>query len=82
MAKLSQQRMGEIAFTLLMEKLERDGGFRIGADLRRELGNLSKKTNIPREELEEFAKVTITRMLGRAFGMQHVSLEMSDPISK
>ena len=82
MSKMTDIRMGEIALTLLMEKLEREGGFRIGSDLRRELGNLSKKTNIPREELEEFAKVAITRMLGRAFGMQHVSLVMSDPVSK
>jgi len=74
--KLSKERMGEIAFALLMEKLKADGGVKIGPNLRRQLGQLSKDTGISPEELEAFSKEILVRMIGMAYGKGHVSLTM------
>ncbi|TSA43969.1 hypothetical protein D4R49_01190 [bacterium] len=74
--KLSEQRIGKIAFTLLMAKYAGEGGFKVGPDLRRTLGQLSKDTGIPPEELEAFSKEVLVRMIGKAYGKGHVSLTM------
>ena len=73
---LSKERMGEIAFALLMTKYAKEGGFQIGPDLRRTLGQLSKDTGISPEELEAFSKEILVRMIGKAYGKGHVSLVM------
>jgi hypothetical protein len=78
MAKLSQQRMGEIALALLMLKMERDGGIKIGPDLRRELGEVSKKTDIPLGELEEFSKEILIRFIGKAYPENRACLAFND----
>jgi hypothetical protein len=81
MGKLSEQRKGEIAIAVLMYKMSRDG-ILVKPGMLRELGDLSKKTGIPIEELEEFSKMILVRLIGRMYGMQHVSLVMEDPVKK
>jgi len=81
MGKLSEQRKGEIAIAILMERMARDG-MTVKPGLRRELGELSKKTDVPIDELEEFSKMMLVRLIGRMYGMQHVSLTMDDPVKK
>jgi hypothetical protein len=82
MSNLTEQRIGEIAMTILIEKLEKEGGLTIGSKFHRELGDIAKKIGIPIEELEEFSKEVLVRFIGRTFGMQHVSLTMNDPIKR
>jgi len=80
MAEMTKERQGEIAMAILESKLESDGGFLIGPRLRREMGDLAKKTNVPIEELDEFSKILLTRQIGKAYGVRSVSLTLSDPI--
>ena len=82
MSKMTEGRMGEIALALLMAKWAADGGVKVGPEWRRTCGQLSKDTGISREELDEFSKEILVRFIGKAYGMQHVSLVMNDPIPK
>lgn len=78
--EMSEVRMGEIALALFFAKVDQDGGVKVSSNFRRELGDMAKKTNIPVGDLEEFYKQILVRAIGRAFGMQRVSLRMSDPV--
>jgi hypothetical protein len=80
MAKMSNERKGEIALALLMTKWKADGGVKIGPSLQRELGRLAKDTGISRDELQEFAAAVLPAFVGMAFGMNSVSITMSDPV--
>jgi hypothetical protein len=77
---MTKERMGEIAFALLMGKIAAEGGIKVGKDLRRQLGQTSQETGITREELEDFSKEMLTRFIGKAYGVQQVSLTLSEPI--
>lgn len=50
---LSEQRKGEIAYTLLMHQ-HREQGLEISANLRRSVGNIAKQIDVPFEELLAF----------------------------
>lgn len=82
MSEMSKERMGEIALALLMAKWTAEGGVKIGPEWRRVRGQLSKDTGITHEDLDEFSKQVLVCFIGKAFGMQHVSLEMSEPTKK
>ncbi len=59
---MDEKRKGEIALILLKYRLNREG-MRLGPDMKRELGNIAKTTNIPLSELKEFGRETIKEML-------------------
>ena len=82
MTRITEARMGEIALELLMAKWNADGGIKIGPEWRRTRGQLSKDTGIKPEELDEFSMEILTRFIGKAYCMQHVSLTMTDPVAK
>lgn len=79
---MSEKRMGEIALAVLIAKMTAEGGVKIGPELRRNLGQISKDTDIPIEDLEEFSKELVVRFIGKAYRMQHVSLVMGEPYKK
>ncbi len=77
---MTKERMGEIALALLMAKWDADGGLKIGTQWPRTRGQLSKDTGISNDELDVFSKAVLVRMIGKAYGMQHVGLTMDGPI--
>jgi len=59
---MDEKRKGEIAFILLKYQLSREG-IRLGPDMKRELGNIAKATDIPLSELKEFGRDIFKEML-------------------
>ena len=74
---LSKERLGEIAFAVLMAKFEHEG-VKVGPDLRRNLGQLAKDTDIKIAELEEFSKEVLVRMLGLAYSENSIRLSFNN----
>jgi len=65
--EMSDVRKGEIALAVLKYQVSRDG-LRIGGpDMKRQLGNVSKKTGVPQGELKEFWKIFISELLKQSF---------------
>ena len=56
---LDKERKGEIAYTLLKEVCTENGHLRdLGSsELKKKVGHMAQKIDIPREELLEFAKI-------------------------
>ena len=52
---MDEKRKGEIALSLLK--------YRLGLDMKRELTNLAKATEIPLDELKEFGKLLVEDFL-------------------
>lgn len=59
---LTDERRGQIALALLRNET-RTRGYHLTKDIGRNLGNASKATGIPPEELKAFAKEMITAAL-------------------
>ena len=63
--EMTDQRKGEIAYAIVKVKAKADG---IRYDvLRREIGNISKKTGILVEDLEEFATLLNLEIIEETF---------------
>jgi len=60
--EISDVRKGEIALAILKYRIQKEG-IHLGPNLKRELGNLSKETGIPQDELKEFWKLYIKEFL-------------------
>lgn len=63
---MDDKRKGEIAYILL--KLHIQQTFRNIDNLKRNIGNISKETNIPKDELIEFSKPIIKEVFGELLG--------------
>jgi hypothetical protein len=59
---LPKERQGEIALVILKEKFNRDRKLPDVQGLKRELGNVSKKTSISKEELIEFVILMVKEL--------------------
>lgn len=59
---MDEKRKGEIALILLKYRLNRES-IRLGPEMKRELGNIAKTTNIPLSELKEFSREIIKEIL-------------------
>jgi hypothetical protein len=64
--KMDAKRMGEIALALVKNKM-RHGKLEIPANISRELGNASKETGIPVEELKEFYRIVLGEYIEKIF---------------
>lgn len=58
---MDQHRKGEIAIAVLKYRLGEEG-IRLNDGTRRRLGNIAKKTGVPKTELTEFASVILEEM--------------------
>ena len=63
---MEKERKGEIALILFKHRVSREG-IRFSS-LKRELGNLSKETKVPMEELREFASILFEEFLQETLG--------------
>jgi hypothetical protein len=63
---MDEKRKGEIALALLKYRMGREG-IRLTPDIKRDLGNIAKKTGIPQNELKEFAKIFVEELLEETF---------------
>jgi hypothetical protein len=59
---LSKERQGEIALTVLKLKFKKERRLPDSQDFKRELGNVSKKTGISKEELTEFVILLVKEL--------------------
>ena len=64
---MDEKRMGEIALALLRYYV-RTEGYRVHPQLKRQLGNVAKATEIPQDELKEFVKIFVEELLEETFG--------------
>jgi len=62
---MTKERKGEIAYRLWKYRLKKEG-IRLD-ELDREIGNISKSTGIPREELREFVQEITGELVKEAF---------------
>ena len=62
---LTKERRGEIAYALMKFRLKKEGIHLDGID--REIGNIAKATNVPREELHEFVQEIIDELVKEMF---------------
>ena len=62
---MTKERRGEIAYRLWKYRLKKEG-IRLD-ELDREIGNISKSTGIPREELREFVQEITGELVKEAF---------------
>ena len=69
MEKMDEKRKGEIALITLKLKLGKEG-LKLTSGLNRELGNVSKKTGISTNELEQFFRELVYEMTDDAFAKQ------------
>lgn len=70
---LSKERMGEISYLLLKERIK-ETGLRLAPNvIRREIWNLSTATKVPAEELKEFFDLTIKELCREAFAFNLMS---------
>jgi len=60
--KMGDIRKGEIALAILKYRMWKEG-IHISSNLKRELGNISKETGVPQDELKEFWKIFIREFL-------------------
>ncbi|MFC1663385.1 hypothetical protein ACFL04_04470 [Patescibacteria group bacterium] len=65
---MDAKRMGEIALILLRHRFRKEGMQLQPSAMKRRIGNLHKETEIPKEELEEFARILATELFQEAFG--------------
>ncbi len=77
---MSEQRLGEIAYAVLMAKLKKEGLTLSGSTLR-QLGSLSQETGIPKEDLRQFTEHILRELVGNALGYNEVSLTLGGRIS-
>jgi hypothetical protein len=56
---MEEKRKGEIAYQLLKLNLRRTFSFRDIANAKREIGNISKEVDVPKDELLEFGKLIL-----------------------
>lgn len=66
MEKMGQRRMEEIALVVLKYRMSKEG-IRLTPDIQRELGNVSKATGIPSDQLKCFLKLLVEELLEEAF---------------
>jgi hypothetical protein len=64
---LSEKRRGEIALALLKREAEREG-IKLNDMVRRNLGNVSKETGIPVEELKAFGMEIVKELTEKYLG--------------
>lgn len=62
---MNERRKGEIALILAKDQMSRES-VRF-SDVKRELGNLAKKTGIPFPELKEFMKILLGELFVETF---------------
>jgi len=65
---MDEKRMGEIALALWRYQVKRSGTFPVGPRVNRDVGNLSKATGIPKEELMEFGKIVGQEIFQETYG--------------
>jgi FKBP-type peptidyl-prolyl cis-trans isomerase (trigger factor) len=64
---LSEQRKGEIALKLL-KHIKKEEGIKLQAErFQREIGNMAKTLDIPKEELKEFARELVEELVADCF---------------
>jgi hypothetical protein len=63
---LSKERRGEIAEAVLLNFLM-ERGIDLGSDLKRELGQLASRLDIPKVELKEFMKSIVEQVADDVF---------------
>lgn len=56
---MDEKRKGELAYILLKRKVAEDVHLRDIANFRRNLGNVTKDTGVPTDELLEFAELIV-----------------------
>ena len=66
--RISKIRQGEIALALVKGRIE-DEGIRF-MNFKRNLGNISKKTNIPQDELKLFTRILLEEQIEKTFGQK------------
>ncbi|MEK9183564.1 MAG: hypothetical protein AAB890_00635 [Patescibacteria group bacterium] len=66
---LTKERKGEIALAVLKARAKQEG-FRIYPGIKRELGNLTKETGIPVDELEEYIREFALELLNETFPLK------------
>lgn len=81
MAQMTEERRKEIALKIV-EQLAIEKGVPSGDAFKRDVGNLAHKLDLPTEEIMAFYETFVPKVLGRVFGYQHVSLNMSEPSKK
>jgi hypothetical protein len=64
---MDEKRKGEIALALLKYRMGQEG-IRLILDIKRELGNVSRETKIPQDELKEFGGILAKEILEQTFG--------------
>lgn len=78
MLQLSPERKYEIVLTILVAKLDDEGGLNLGSDTRRRMGEWAKKGNATMEEMEALLPDFVTRFTGKTLKKSHVSMTISD----
>lgn len=61
---LSQERQGQIALAILKLKFKKEGRIPKAEEIKREIGNVSKKTGCSKEELTEFIILLVEENTG------------------
>ena len=65
---MNEKRKGEIAYAILKDAFREQGVRKLdNSSIRRRLGNLSKRTDISRDELLEFGKLLLSEIVEEAF---------------
>lgn len=74
---MNEDRRKEIAL-MVVEQIAVERGIPATDKLKRDLGNLAGKIGVQTEELMEFYQSITPKILGRIFGYQKVSINMSE----
>lgn len=64
---MDKRRMGEIALALTIDRVREKGFMLKPAAIKKEFGNVSKRTGIPMAELQDFFADIATQLVGEAF---------------
>ena len=73
---MDDKRRGEIALKLIQHQLQKKG--LPGDSFARDLGNISKETDIHTDELREFYATLLPDFIRSTLGYKNVTLETSD----
>lgn len=66
MIRMTEERKGQIALLLLMDRL-RGEGIRLKPDMKREIGNQATKIGVPIEEVMQFVEWMVRELVEEVF---------------
>lgn len=73
---MDEKRKNEIAYSLLRVIVKKEISFSDIANVKREIGNLSKETSIPKDELLQFKKIILREVFeNEMVNLQEVKVE-------